>query len=108
MSFLDLQKAFDSVDHWILLEKIKHYGFKGKANGWIKSYLTKRKQFVQVKKSESNIKLISSGVPQGSVLGLLLFLIYINDLQNCLKYSRSYIFADDNALNIFHQKFQNF
>ena len=102
--FLDLQKAFDSVDHWILLEKMKHYGFRGKANGWIKSYLTERKQFVQIKKSESNIKLISSGVPQGSVLGPLLFLIYINDFKNCLKYSRSYIFADDNALNIFHRK----
>ena len=102
--FLDLQKAFDSVDHLILLEKMKHYGFGGKANGWIKSYLTERKQFVQVKKSESNIKLISSGVPQGSVLGPLLFLIYINDLRNCLKYSRSYIFADNNALNIFHHK----
>ena len=71
--FLDLQKAFDSLDHWILLEKMKHYGFRGKANGWIKSYLTERKQFVQVKKSVSNIKLISSGVPQGSVLGPLLF-----------------------------------
>ena len=106
--FIDLQKAFDSVDHWILLEKMKHYGFRGKANGWIKSYLTERKQFVQVKKSESNIKLISSGVPQGSVLGPLLFLIYINDLQNCLKYSRSYIFADDNVLNIFHYKQKNF
>ena len=70
--FFDLQKAFDSVDHWILLEKMKHYGFRGKANEWIKSYLTERKQFVQVKKSESNIKLISSGVPQGSVLGLSL------------------------------------
>lgn len=96
--FLDLQKAFDSVDHEILLQKLNHYGIRGICNKWIKSYLSDRKQFVTINNKNSETKCLLYGVPQGSVLGPLFFLIYVNDLQNCLIYSTSYIYADDTAV----------
>ena len=86
-----ISSSFDSVDHEILLKKMDHYGFRGKAKEWVKSYLTERKQHVSVNNVNSKEKFIISGVPQGSVLGPFLFFIYINDLQNCLKYCKSYI-----------------
>ena len=79
--FVDLKKAFDTVDHNILLRKLDYYGIRGIANEWFCSYLKKRKQFVSIQNNMSSIKEILAGVPQGSGLGLLLFLIYINDLQ---------------------------
>ena len=96
--FLDFQKAFDTVNHEILLEKLKHYGFRGITNNWLRSYLTKRKQFVRIMGYESELADINQGVPQGSVLGPLLFLIYINDISNALLYSQAFIFADDTSL----------
>ena len=95
--FIDLQKAFDSVDHDILLKKLHHYGVRGLCNDWIRSYLVGRRQFVSVSGVKSTSKVINYGVPQGSVLGPLLFLIYVNDIQNSLIYSKSFIFADDTA-----------
>lgn len=97
--FLDLQKAFDSVDHDILLKKLENYGIRGVANHWISSYLSERKQYVEVEGKKSSLANIRYGVPQGSVLGPLLFLIYVNDFQNSILYSKAYIFADDTAVN---------
>ena len=75
--FIDLQKAFDTVNHSILLEKLNHYGISGISNTWFKSYLSNRQQFVNIDGEISDLTITEHGVPQGSVLGPLLFLIYI-------------------------------
>ena len=93
--FIDLQKAFDTVDHSILLTKLKHYGIKGIANDWFRSYLTGRSQYTSVNGFDSEHRDMNYGVPQVSVLGPLLFLIYINDLHNAIKFSTFHHFADD-------------
>ena len=96
--FVDLQKAFDTVNHDILLKKLEHYGIRDTSNSWFKSYLDNRKQLVSINSNKSETQLMKHGVPQGSVLGPLLFVIYINDLHNAIRYSRSYHFADDTHL----------
>ena len=78
--FIDLQKAFDTVNHSILLKKLEHYGIRGVEQSWFSSHLSKRKQFVSANGSTSDHLEVSCRVPQGSVLGPLLLLIYINDL----------------------------
>ena len=99
--FVDFQKAFDTVNHDILLHKLTTYGIRGLAHDWLSSYLSNRSQFVSILGHESTTLPQPHGVPQGSVLGPLLFLIYINDLHKAIKYSRVYHFADDtNLLNV--------
>ena len=98
--FVDLQKAFDTVDHKILLCKLEYYGIRGVCNAWLKSYLSDRKQFVSINGYNSNLMPIERGVLQGFVLGPLLFLIYVNDLHRAIQYCNVHHFADDT--NFFH------
>ena len=99
--FIDLQKAIDTVNHEILIDKLQHYGIRGTANQWFRSYLSNRTQFVSIQGNDSDHLPINHGVPQGSVLGPLLFLVYINDLHVAIQNSSVYHFADDtNLLNI--------
>ena len=92
--FLDLKKAFDTVDHDILLQN----GIKGLALNWLKSYLSDRIQYCQVDGHLSNPLTVTTGIPQGSGLGPLLFLIYINDFPKCLRHTKPDMFADDTQI----------
>ena len=94
--FLDLKKAFDTVDHDILIKKLEFYGIKNTNLRWFISYLSQRKQVCKIRSSITEIKEITTGVPQVP----LLFLLYINDLPNCLKSSVPALFADDTNLSV--------
>ena len=98
--YVDLSKAFDTLSHSVLLEKLKSFGISGTTHDWFSGYLFNRKQFCVVEKCESEVMNITCGVPQGSILGPLLFLIYFNDFENCLKNSKMLNFADDTAIYV--------
>ena len=92
--FIDLQKAFDTVNHKILLKKMDHYGFRGKVNEWLRSYLCERSQKVTINGFASESRVIHHGVPQGSVF------LYINDLHNCMKHSTTLHFWAQNFCSV--------
>ena len=96
--FVDFRKAFDSVNHQLLLKKLPGYGINNHELRWFKNYLTSRCQSVVYGSAQSAPQQIKSGVPQGSILGPILFSIYINDLPNCLLQSKILLYADDAVL----------
>ena len=98
--YLDLKKAFDTVDHKILIKKLSAYGIRGNILNWFESYLSDRQQFVFMNGIKSSTKKVTCGVPQGSVLGPLLFILYINDLSSASELLYPILFADDTSVFI--------
>ena len=101
--FINLSKAFDTADRKILTKKLELYGIKYCNLRWFESYLSNRKQFITYGDKQTNIKITTCGVPQGSILGPLLFLTFVNDLHKVTKYLDPIMFADDTNLFCSHK-----
>ena len=101
--FMDLSKAFDTIDHDILLTKLYHYGFRGISYEWFRNYLTNRKQYVSYNTGKSQYENIQCGVPQGSILGPLLFIVYMNDICCTSNLLKTILFADDTTCFYSHK-----
>ena len=102
--FVDLSKAFDTVDHDILLYKLSQYGIRGHSNNFFRSYLSNRSQYTTINDTNSSKKNITCGVPQGSVLGPVLFLLYVNDLSQAIRHGTARLFADDTNIFTYDKK----
>ena len=100
--FLDPSKAFDALVHQILFTKLEHYGIRGVALQWIKSYFSCRRQFVQINQTCSSTQTIKCGVSQESILGPLFFILYVNDLPKVSKLTEPLLFADDTSIFFSH------
>ena len=98
--FLDLRKAFDTVDHEIMVKKLWKYGMRGNTGSWFQSYLDQRKQYCSENGQRSMASEVTCGIPQGSCLGPLLFIIYLNDFEKCLRFSKASVYADDTTVTI--------
>ena len=101
--FLDLSKAFDTIDHSILVNKLQKYGIRGIPLDFIKNYLSGRSQLVSFNGCHSELRDVKCGVPQGSILGPFLFSLYINDIYKCAPLLKFFLFADDTSL-LYHSK----
>ena len=103
--FLDLKKAFDTVEHKTLLLKLRKYGIESIFFNWFIAYLTNREQFCYFDRANSSRSILKCGIPQGSCLGPLLFLLYINDFECCLENMTPNMYADDTCLAIASENF---
>ena len=98
--FIDISKAFDSINHDILLSKLEYYGIRGVANSWFHSYITNRFQYIESANSSSLLRPIIAGVPQGSILGLILYILYVNDIFSVCIIAKCVIYTDDTTILI--------
>ena len=97
---LDLKKAFDAVDHTILIKKLNALGMRGNSRAWFTSFLSNRKQFCSITGQQLGARLVTCGIPQGSCMGPLLFIIYLNDFEKCLEFSKASMYADDTHITL--------